>query len=93
MASPIGGWRSRRRRSGSPRSSPGWCPAVLHARAPTAAETNWAQIVGLYAALLTHLPTPVVRMNAAVAESMLRGPEAGLVWIDRLLEDAELGRA
>ncbi len=64
--------------------------AVLHARAPTAAETDWAQIVGLYAALLTHLPTPVVRMNAAVAESMLRGPEAGLVWLDRLLEDADL---
>lgn len=64
--------------------------AVLHAEAPRPEDTDWTQIVGLYAALLRHLPTPVVRMNAAVAEAMLRGPEAGLAWLDRLAEEPEL---
>jgi len=52
--------------------------AALHARAARAEDTDWPQIAALYGALLRHLPTPVVRMNAAVAQGMAFGPAQGL---------------
>lgn len=52
--------------------------AALHARAGRAGDTDWPQIAALYGALLRHLPTPVVQMNAAVARGMSDGPRAGL---------------
>lgn len=58
--------------------------AALHARAPTAEETDWDQITALYGALLSHQPSPVVELNAAVALAMSHGPERGLAWLDRL---------
>lgn len=58
--------------------------AALHAQAPTAADTDWAQITALYAALLQHAPSPVVELNAAVALAMSSGPERGLRWLDDL---------
>ena len=55
--------------------------AAVHAEAPTAAETDWPQIVGLYSVLARAEPSPVVELNRAVAVSMREGPQAGLVRI------------
>jgi len=60
--------------------------AAVHAEAPSAAETDWAEIVGLYDVLLKVDPSPVVALNRAVAVAMLNGPEAGLALIDALLD-------
>ena len=59
--------------------------AALHAEAPRAEETDWAQIVGLYDLLLGLEPSPVVELNRAVAVAMRDGPQAGLELTDRLL--------
>ena len=64
--------------------------AALHAEAPTAAETDWAEIVALYDILARVEPTPVVRLNRAVAVAMRDGPAAGLAQIDNLLERGDL---
>ena len=65
--------------------------AALHARAARPADTNWAQIAALYRALLRHLPTAVVELNAAVALAMAGGVDQGLAWIDRLDARGALG--
>jgi RNA polymerase sigma-70 factor (ECF subfamily) len=62
----------------------------VHAAAPTAAETNWAEIVRWYDVLLRLEPTPVVELNRAVAVAMRDGPAAGLALVDELLERGEL---
>jgi RNA polymerase sigma-70 factor (ECF subfamily) len=59
--------------------------AAIHAQAPSAAATDWAQIVGLYDALVQLVPSPVVELNRAVAVAMRDGPAAGLALIDALL--------
>ena len=64
--------------------------AALHAAAPAAEATDWAQIVGLYEVLLGMEPSPVVELNRAVAVAMRDGPEAGLVLVDGLLARGEL---
>jgi RNA polymerase sigma-70 factor (ECF subfamily) len=64
--------------------------AAVHAEAPNAAATDWAQIVGLYDALLSLSPSPVIELNRAVALAMRDGPAAGLVLIEALLERGEL---
>jgi len=64
--------------------------AALHARAPTAAETDWMQIYALYSALLRHLPTPVVELNAAVALAMSTSIDDALKWIDRIEQSGAL---
>jgi RNA polymerase sigma-70 factor, ECF subfamily len=66
--------------------------AALHAHAPTAGETDWLQIFALYSALLRHLPTPVVELNAAVALAMSTSLEDGLKWIDRIEQSGELNQ-
>ncbi|MFT3732918.1 MAG: RNA polymerase sigma factor [Hyphomicrobium sp.] len=55
--------------------------AATHARAATAAETDWAGIDALYSALERMQPSPVITLNRAVATSKVRGPEAGLALI------------
>lgn len=55
--------------------------AALHARAPTFAETDWAQIELLYAALEQLQPSPVITLNRAVAVSKVRGAEVALEMI------------
>jgi RNA polymerase sigma-70 factor (ECF subfamily) len=60
--------------------------AALHARAATPAETDWAQIDALYAALERMEPSPIVTLNRAVAVSKTQGPEAALVMIAPLEE-------
>jgi len=64
--------------------------AALHVRAPTSIETDWLQIYALYGALLRHLPTPVVELNAAVALAMSTSIEDGLTWIDRIEQSGAL---
>jgi RNA polymerase sigma-70 factor, ECF subfamily len=64
--------------------------AAVHAEAPTAAGTDWAQIAGLYDVLLRAEPSPVVELNRAVAIAMRDGPAAGLPVIDALLGRGEL---
>jgi len=66
--------------------------AALHARAATAAQTDWLQICGLYSALLRHLPNPVVELNAAVAYAMSTSIDEGLMWIDRIERSGALSR-
>ncbi|MFO0755766.1 MAG: sigma-70 family RNA polymerase sigma factor [Byssovorax sp.] len=58
--------------------------AALHARAERAEDTDWAQIAGLYEALLRVAPSPVVALNHAVAVSMVEGPLRGLALLDDL---------
>jgi RNA polymerase sigma-70 factor (ECF subfamily) len=64
--------------------------AAVHAEAPSAAETDWAQIVGLYDVLLRADPSPVVELNRAAAVAMRDGPAAGLARVDALLDRGEL---
>ena len=64
--------------------------AALHAQAPSYAETDWAQVLGLYDALLRVWPSPVVALNRSVALAMVRGPEAALVEIEALESDGRL---
>ena len=59
--------------------------AAVHGEAPTAAATDWPQIVGLYDALLRVEPSPVIALNRAVAVAMRDGPEAGLALVEPLL--------
>jgi predicted RNA polymerase sigma factor len=58
--------------------------AVCHAQASTAEQTDWGQIATLYGALERLVPTPVVRLNRAVAVGFAHGPQAGLDLIEDL---------
>jgi predicted RNA polymerase sigma factor len=58
--------------------------AACHARAATAADTDWEQIAALYDALAQLTPSPIVELNRAVAVGKAFGPEAGLELVDKL---------
>ena len=64
--------------------------AAVHAEAESVAVTDWRQIVALYNRLVRIQPSPVVRLNRAVAIAMRDGPEVGLTHIDAVLEHGEL---
>jgi len=64
--------------------------AAVHAEAPTAAATDWAEIVGLYDALLRLDNSPVIELNRSVALAMRDGPAAGLAAIDEIVARGEL---
>jgi RNA polymerase sigma-70 factor (ECF subfamily) len=64
--------------------------AAVHAEAPTAEDTDWHRIVGLYDLLARADPSPVVRLNRAVAVAMDEGPAAGLALIDEILGAGDL---
>jgi RNA polymerase sigma-70 factor (ECF subfamily) len=64
--------------------------ALTHARAASAAQTEWPAIVALYDLLLRAGPSPVVALNRAVAVAMRDGPAAGLALIDALLAEGTL---
>jgi RNA polymerase sigma-70 factor (ECF subfamily) len=67
--------------------------AGVHAQAARSADTDWAQIVGLYEMLLDVAPSSIVALNHAVAAAMIEGAEAGLGRLDALAErEAELER-
>jgi RNA polymerase sigma-70 factor, ECF subfamily len=61
---------------------------AVHSDAPTAADTDWSQILQLYDQLLAVTPTPVVALNRAVALAELDGPAAALAAIEGLDLDA-----
>jgi RNA polymerase sigma-70 factor (ECF subfamily) len=64
--------------------------AAIHAEAQTAAETDWAEIMGLYDVLMRADPSPVIELNRAAAVAMRDGPEAGITLIDAILARGEL---
>jgi RNA polymerase sigma-70 factor (ECF subfamily) len=64
--------------------------AAVHAEAPSAAATDWPEIVGLYDVLFRMDPTPVVELNRAVAVAMRDGPAAGLALVEAILDRGEL---
>jgi RNA polymerase sigma-70 factor (ECF subfamily) len=64
--------------------------AAVHAEARDAAATDWAEIVGLYDALLGLDRSPVIELNRAVAVAMRDGPAAGLTIIDAILARGDL---
>jgi len=64
--------------------------AACHARACTAAETDWRRIAKLYDTLAGLMPSPIVELNRAVAVAMAFGPAAGLELIDTLALEPSL---
>jgi RNA polymerase sigma-70 factor (ECF subfamily) len=66
--------------------------AACHARAASAAETDWSEIARLYALLEQQMPSPVVKLNRAVAVAMACDIDAGLAIIDELTNDPRLDR-
>jgi predicted RNA polymerase sigma factor len=64
--------------------------AACHARARTAAETDWARIAALYAELARLTPSPVIELNRAMAVAMAEGPAAGLAIVDELAREPQL---
>ena len=63
---------------------------AVHAEAPDAAATDWAQIVALYDLLIRAAPSPIIELNRAVAVAMRDGPAAGLTLVDAILARGEL---
>ncbi|MFI7641836.1 RNA polymerase sigma factor [Nonomuraea sp. NPDC049400] len=64
--------------------------AACHATAADAADTDWAQIAELYGQLVQVVPSPVVKLNQAVAVAMADGPAAGLALVEDLHAAGEL---
>jgi len=64
--------------------------AACHARARTAADTDWGQIALLYQALAALAPSPMVELNRAVPVAMADGPERGLEIVDGLAAEPAL---
>jgi RNA polymerase sigma-70 factor (ECF subfamily) len=64
--------------------------AACHARARTAAETDWTRIAALYEALARIAPSPIVELNRAVALAMAFGPAVGLELVDELTSEPAL---
>ena len=64
--------------------------AACHARARTAAETDWERIAALYDALAQLTPSPIVELNRAVAVAMAFGPAAGLEIVDAIASEPSL---
>jgi RNA polymerase sigma-70 factor (ECF subfamily) len=64
--------------------------AAVHALAPSAAATDWAEIVALYGLLFRIEPSAIVELNRAVAIAMRDGPLSGLKLIDAILERGDL---
>ena len=63
--------------------------ASVHATAPSWPETDWPRIRRLYGELATLMPSPVVRMNLAVAIGLAEDPAEGLRQLDELAADLE----
>lgn len=64
--------------------------AACHARAHTAAETDWQRIIAIYDELLQRSPSPIVELNRAVAVGMASGPQASLDLVDVLAGEPAL---
>ena len=64
--------------------------AACHAIAASVEQTDWPRVVALYDELLAQAPSPVVRLNHAVAVAMADGPAAGLALVEELTASGEL---
>ncbi len=64
--------------------------AACHARAHNAQDTDWEGVVALYDALVQMMPSPIVKLNRAVAVAMAFGPAAGLELVDTLTSEPSL---
>jgi predicted RNA polymerase sigma factor len=64
--------------------------AAVHDEAPTAAETDWPQILALYRSLEQLADNPMVTLNRAIATAMVHGPAAGLALVDALEADVRI---
>jgi RNA polymerase sigma-70 factor (ECF subfamily) len=64
--------------------------AALHARASHHQDTDWHQIAALYGELVQIIPSPVIKLNKAVAVAMVAGFDVGLKLLDQLGEDGTL---
>jgi RNA polymerase sigma factor (sigma-70 family) len=64
--------------------------AAVHDAAPSAEQTDWAQILSLYDALARVSPGPVVSLNRAVAVAMVHGPREGLAVLAPLEQDERI---
>jgi len=64
--------------------------AAVHAEAPSYADTDWPEVLGLYNLLLAVWPSPVVALNRAVAVAMVQGPAAGLAVLEEVADDPHL---
>jgi RNA polymerase sigma-70 factor (ECF subfamily) len=60
------------------------CIQAVHADAPTAADTDWAQVVAIYDQLLARTPSAVARLNRAVALAEVEGPAVALTEVEAL---------
>ena len=66
--------------------------AAVHSEAPSAAETDWAEVLALYELLDRVAPNPMATVNRALAVAMVRGPDAGLDLLASLDGDARVAR-
>ena len=66
--------------------------AAVHDEAPTAADTDWREILALYDVLDQVAPGPVVTLNRSVAVAMVEGPRAGLALLGTLDDDARMAQ-
>jgi predicted RNA polymerase sigma factor len=64
--------------------------AAVHDEAPSAAETDWTEILGLYGVLQGMSDNPMVALNHAIALAMVHGPAAGLERLDAIAADPRL---
>jgi RNA polymerase sigma factor (sigma-70 family) len=64
--------------------------AAVHDQAPSADETDWEDILGLYGVLMLLGDSPMVALNHAIALAMVQGPRAGLARLDELARDPRL---
>ena len=66
--------------------------AAVHSEAPSAAETDWAEVLALYELLDRVAPNPMATVNRALAVAMVRGPDAGLDLLASLDGDSRVAR-
>ncbi len=66
--------------------------AAVHDRAPSAEETDWEDILGLYGVLMRLGNNPMVALNHAIALAMVQGPQAGLERLGELARDPRLAQ-
>jgi RNA polymerase sigma factor (sigma-70 family) len=64
--------------------------AAVHDEAPSAEDTDWSEILGLYELLEHRSDNPMVTLNHAIAVAMVRGPQAGLDMLAVLDADERL---
>jgi RNA polymerase sigma-70 factor (ECF subfamily) len=94
-AAIAAGLEALARSAGGPRATPYHLEAGIaacHAMAASFQVTDWARIVSYYGELLTLKPSPVVRVNRAIAVRWLEGPERGLEELERCADDPTLQR-